>query len=307
MILVLGVTASGKGRVAFDLARELGGEIVSIDSMKVYRGMDVGTAKPDAATRATLPHHLLDVADPWEHFSVARFVALADEAVTQIHGRGRPAIAVGGTTLYLKAFYEGLFEGPSADAAFRAAFRERAADIGPAAIHAELAKIDPAAAQRIHPQDLRRVERALEIHQLTGRPITELQREWTGQHRRRPDWHWLLIGLRRERESGNRRVNERVRRMVAAGLVDEVRRLASDPRGLSPTAAQAVGYAELLAHFRGALTLDEALEQVKINTRRLAKHQRSWMKRLPDVQWLDADELDDAQLLDAALGLVTRP
>jgi tRNA dimethylallyltransferase len=294
VVTILGCTASGKGALARAVAQQLGGELLSVDSMKVYRGMDIGTAKPDAATREAVPHHLIDVADPWEAFSAARYVELADRAVTEIHARGRPVVAVGGTVLYFKCFYEGLFAGPSADPRLRAEIRWRATAEGSGVLHAELAKVDPAAAARIHVNDLRRIERALEVYQLTGTPISALQQEWTGAARRRPDWCWTLIGLGRPREVVNRRINQRVRNMVAAGLVDEARRIRGDPRGVGAQASQAVGYAELFAHFAGRMSLDEAVERIKINSRQLAKHQRTWLRRLGGVQWIDARDVDDA-------------
>lgn len=305
VIVILGVTAAGKGTLARALAAALGGEIVSLDSMKIYRGMDIGTAKPPPEVRAGLPHHLIDVADPWEEFSVARFVELADEAVTQIHARGRPAVAVGGTMLYFKCWYAGLFAGPPADTAFRLRIRERARQEGLDALHAELARVDPEAAGRIHRNDLRRIERALEVHALTGEPISTLQRQWAQPGPRRTDWRWTLLGLRRSREDANRRINLRVKRMLAAGLVDEVRRLWEDPRGLSPQARQAVGYYELIEHFEGRCDLDTACERIKIDTRRLAKQQRTWLKTLTEVRWLDAEALDDpTTLLPQARALV---
>ncbi len=297
VITILGCTAAGKGAVGRAVAAALGGEVLSIDSMKVYRGMDIGTAKPSAAARAAVAHHLIDVADPWETFNAARFVELADAAVEGIHGRGRPVVAVGGTVLYFKCFYEGMFAGPSADAAFREAFRARAAREGLAALHAELARVDPESAGRIHRNDLRRIERALEIYHATGRPISALQQQWDRARVRRGDWDWRLFGLRHEREAGNRRINERVRRMVAEGLVEEARRVWSDPRGLSGQARQAVGYAELFAHFEGRWPLEEAIERIGINSRRLAKHQRTWLKRFAGVQWLDADALESDEIV----------
>lgn len=292
VIALLGCTASGKSTVALALAERLGAEIVSVDSMKIYRGMDLGTAKPSADARARVPHHLIDVADPAESFSAARFVELADAAVAGIHARGRPVVAVGGTVMYFKFFYEGMFAGPSADPELRARIRARAESEGVEALHAELAAIDPAAASRIHRNDLRRIERALEVFQLTGLPISRLQQQWDANQIRRPEWDWRLIGLRREREAANRRINARVKRMVAEGLVDEARRLWSDPRGVGPQARQAVGYAELFQHFEGRLSLEDAIERIKINSRQLAKHQRTWLKRMANVAWLDVGEED---------------
>lgn len=297
VIAILGCTASGKGALARALAPRLGAEIVSVDSMKVYRGMDIGTAKPTAEQRAGIPHHLIDVADPWEPFSVARFVELADEAVAEIHARDRVALAVGGTILYFKCFYEGMFVGPSADPALRARLRERAQREGLAALHAELARVDPQAAARIHRNDLRRIERALEVYHLTGRPISALQKQWDRGSLRRPEWDWTLIGLRRQREVINRRINARVRRMIGVGLVDEARRLWADPRGLSRQARQAVGYAELFAYLAGRYSLEEAIERIRINSRHLAKQQRTWLRRLPNLRWIDAGAEEEVDAL----------
>lgn len=290
VIAILGCTACGKGALARALAARLDAEIVSVDSMKVYRGMDIGSAKPTAAQRAACPHHLIDVADPWAPFSAARFVRLADEAIDGAHRRGRAVIAVGGTTLYFKCLHEGLFEGPSADPEFRAALRARAAREGAAPLHAELARVDPPAAQRIHPNDLRRIERALEVWRVAGVPISALQRQWDGAAVRRPDWDWRIVTLWREREDASRRINARVRRMVADGLVEEARRLWSDPRGVGPQARQAVGYAQLFEHFEGRSSLDEAIERTKILSRRLAKNQRTWLRRIAAARRVELAE-----------------
>jgi tRNA dimethylallyltransferase len=276
--------------------------------MKVYRGMDIGTAKPTAAVRAEVPHHLIDVVDPWQSFSAAEFVEHADRAVEDIHRRGRPALAVGGTMLYFRCFYEGLFEAPSANAEVRAEIRRRAEAEGLDALHAELARVDPDAAARIHRNDLRRIERALEVFQLTGVPISRMQREWGGGAIRRPDWNWTLLGLRRGREAASRRINARVRRMMEQGLVEEARRIWSDPRGVSEQARAAVGYAELFEHFEGRLTLQRAGEEIKIHSRHLAKHQRTWLKRFADMRWLDMDAGEDrSALLRRALHVIESP
>lgn len=293
VIAILGCTASGKGSVARELAPRLGAEILSVDSMKVYRGLDIGAAKPSPAELSQTRHHLVNVADAWESFSAARFVELADTAIDEAHRRRRPVLAVGGSVLYFKCLYEGLFDGPAADPAIRGLIRQRAEREGVERLHAELAGIDPLAAARIHRNDLRRVERALEVFQLTGRPISELQCQWEGAGARRSDWAWSLFGLRRERESAHRRVNARVRSMIDAGLVEEARRLYADARGISEQAAQAVGYAELFAHFRGELTLEEAIERIKINSRRLAKQQRTWLRRFPSIHWMDVGDDDN--------------
>jgi len=305
VILLLGVTASGKSALGHLLAQRLGGEIICVDSMTIYRGMDIGTAKPTPAEQAEVPHHLLDLVEPWDSFSVARFVELADQAVGEIAARGRPVFAVGGTMLYVKCFYEGIFAGPGADAGLRDEIRRRAEQIGVEALHAELAAVDPAAASRIHRNDIRRIERALEVHRLTGQPISALQQQWDSSQIRRPEWRWSLIGVRREREIENRRINERVRRMIAGGLIDEARRIWSDPRGVGQQATQAVGYAELYEHFAGKQSLDDAIERIKINSRHLAKQQRTWLKRMRAVRWVDASESEDAESLrEKAIALV---
>jgi tRNA dimethylallyltransferase len=300
-IAILGTTASGKSGLALRLAQHLAGEIVSIDSMKIYRGMDIGTAKPSRETRALVPHHLIDVAEPSESFSAAQFVERADAAIDDIHARGKPVILSGGTILYFQCLYRGMFEGPGASDEFRRQLRERAAHEGLEALHAELARIDPQAAGRIHRNDAKRIERALEVFHLTGTPISRLQRQWGTGQPRRADWRWTLIGLRRPQAEESRRINERVRRMLANGLIEEVRALWTSEK-LAPQAAAAVGYAELMAHFRGEFTLEEASERIKINSRRLAKHQRTWLRRMTEIRWIHAT--DQGGLLREALGIL---
>ncbi len=285
LYFIIGCTACGKGSLGRELARRLDGQIVSVDSMKIYRRMDIGTAKPSKAARAEVGHHCIDLVEPSASFSVAQFVEHADQAVSEIASAGAKAFAVGGTSLYIKALSEGLFEGPSADAKARRLLRARAADEGLAALHAELAAVDAEAAARIHPNDEQRIVRALEVYQATGRPITELQRQWDTGHSR---YHAVFIGLRRDRDDQSRRINLRAKMMMEAGLRDEVAALLAEPAGLSDQAAQAVGYAEMIDHLRGNCSLDEAFEQIKINTRRLAKKQRTWHRRFRDVTWFDA-------------------
>jgi len=293
LYFIIGCTACGKGSLGRELARRLGGQIVSVDSMKIYRRMDIGTAKPSQAARAAIPHHCIDVVEPSGSFSVAQFVANADRAVCEIASAGAAALAVGGTSLYIKALSEGLFEGPSADAEARRRLRSRAADEGLAALHAELAGVDAEAAARIHPNDERRIVRALEVYQASGRTITELQRQWDTGHSR---YDAVFIGLRRDRADRNRRINLRAKMMMEAGLRDEVASLLAEPGGLSDQAAQAVGYAEMIDHLRSKCSLDEAFERIKINTRRLARKQRTWHRRFGDVTWFEAapDEAPEA-------------
>ncbi len=292
LVFILGSTACGKGSVGLALARGIGGQVVSVDSMKVYRRMDIGTAKPSAEARREVPHHCIDLVEPSESFSVARYVEHADRAVAEIAAAGDVPLAVGGTNLYIKALAEGLFEGPSADPELRAELRRRAESEGLAALHAELAEVDPDAAGRIHPNDAKRIVRALEVYRGAGVPISELQRQWDAQRR----YDCVFVGLRRDRADLHGRINRRAGRMVELGLRDEVASLLAEPAGLSPEAAAAVGYAEMIDHLHGRCTLDEALERIKINTRRLAKKQRTWQRRWTDVRWLDLppDEPPDA-------------
>jgi len=284
LCFILGCTASGKGGVGRALAGAVGGEIVSVDSMKIYRRMDIGTGKPSAEARAAMAHHCVDLVEPSESFSVAQYVEAADAAVAAIHARGAVPLAVGGTSLYIKALSEGLFEGPPADAEVRAELKAQAQRDGLAALHGELGRIDGEAASRIHPNDERRIVRALEVYRTTGTPISELQKQWDSGRRR---YECTFLGLRRGREDLHRRINTRAKRMVDMGLREEVASLLAEPGGLSDVAAQAVGYAEMIDHLEGRCTLDEALERIKINTRRLAKKQRTWHRRWGDVQWLD--------------------
>ncbi len=290
--IIIGGTASGKNETAACLAQRLGAEIVVADSMKVYRRMDIGTAKPTAEHQKRVRYHLIDVAEPSESFTAKRYGELADAAIAEITSRGKRVFVSGGTAFYLKALAEGLFEGPSADPEFRRAFRERASREGLPALHAELARADPDTASQVHPNDLRRVERALEVYALTGTPISVLRTQWGST---RPGYDVHYIGIRRDREEANIRINARVRKMVDLGLVDEVQRLLAEPQPLSLQASQAVGYAEIIAHFEGKYSLEEAIEQIKINTRHLAKAQRTWFRRFSPVHWFDIAAGEPAQ------------
>ncbi|MFH1730505.1 MAG: tRNA (adenosine(37)-N6)-dimethylallyltransferase MiaA [Planctomycetota bacterium] len=293
LYFLIGQTASGKGAAAVALAQEVGAEIISLDSMKVYRGMDVGTAKPPPERRATVPHHhMIDVADPGQHFSTALYVEGAERAIKEITRRRAVPLFAGGTALYLKAMTEGLFEGPPADLDFRSRLRAEAAERGSEHLHRRLAEVDPAAAERIHPNDLRRIERALEVHEKTGTPISELQEQFG-----RPNEKYaaVIMGLRREKADLHGRINRRVDAMMAAGLLDEVRRLTSAPMPLGREASQSLGYKEMLAHLNGECALDDAVELLKLHTRQFAKAQMTWFKRMENVEWFDVapDETAD--------------
>ena len=286
MVLIFGVTASGKGRLAFDLAQSLGAEIISIDSMKVYRRMDIGTAKPPQQARRRIKYHLIDIVEPSDSFSVGAFRDAALGAIEQIKSRNMPVIAVGGTALYIKALLYGLFEGPGTDQQIRAELKARAQAEGLVELYSELTKIDPTAAERINPNDSKRIIRALEVYQLTGKPISSLQKQWDKQETKHDS---TIIGLRREKTDANGRINKRVKNMIAAGLVDEVKSLLAEEKPLSKQARCAIGYAEIIEYLNGYISLEEATELIKKNTRRLAKNQRTWFKTFKNVHWLDIE------------------
>jgi len=300
LVYIVGCTGCGKGGLGRELARRTGAEIISLDSMKVYRRMDIGTAKPSAEARRETRHHLIDVVEPSEEFSVATYVNLAEAAIEDIRSRGKPTMIVGGTPLYLKALTEGLFDGPGADPVLRARLHEEAAVAGSAVLHERLRTVDPKTGQRVHPNDLKRIIRALEVFELTGLPISSLQEQWDRDHTRHEG---VLIGLRRSREEQSHRTNERVHRMIEAGLVDEVKALLAEPAPLSATARQAVGYAEIIEHLQGRCSLAEAIESIRINTRQFAKAQRTWFRRFPRIEWVDLPpEATAERVADELLG-----
>jgi tRNA dimethylallyltransferase len=304
-ILILGVTASGKGKLAFALADSLGAEIISIDSMKVYRRMNIGTAKPPKENRDKIPHHLLDVVEPSDSFSVARFLELTNEAIDDIKKRGKPVVAVGGTALYIKSLLYGLFKGPGADEQIREELKAQAQAEGLDKLYAQLKNIDPAAAAKISANDPRRIIRALEVYKLTGKPISSFQQQWDAN----ASQDWTIIGLRRDKPEENKRINARVKKMIDLGLVDEVKQLLAEPKPLSRQARSAIGYAEIISHLAGQITLDEAIELIKKNSRKLAKAQRTWFKTFKNVNWLDLtpDESVDSALARAQNILSIKP
>jgi tRNA dimethylallyltransferase len=292
-VALVGTTASGKSALALDLARsDPTIEIVSVDSMQVYRGMDIGTAKPTPADRAEVPHHLIDIADPWDEFTVAWFAAEARRAVDDIAARGRRALLVGGTGLYLQAVVDEL-QVPGRYAEVRATL-----DTEPdtAALHARLAELDPVAAGRMEPTNRRRVVRALEVTLGSGRPFSSYG-PGLGAY---PPSRYHLVGVRLPHDVVAERIEARYRRQMADGFLAEVERLLADPRGLSRTARQALGYRELASHVEDAVPLDDAVDLAVRRTRRFARRQASWFRRDPRIRWLDA--ADDPATLRGALG-----
>jgi tRNA dimethylallyltransferase len=286
-----GATASGKTAVGIELARMLDAEIVSLDSMAVYRGMDIGTAKPTAAELALVPHHLIDIVEPSESFSVAQYREAVLASVEAIKQRGREVLFVGGTPLYLKAMLRGIFAGPPADWILRHELMD-VARANPAELHRRLQSVDPAAAARLHPNDTRRLIRALEVHASTGSPISALQQQFEiGQSAE----ECRVFVLQWERDALNARIDRRVEEMFAAGLVGETQRLLHAEKPPGRTARQAVGYREVIEHLVGKLDLPATIDLVKLRTRQFAKRQLTWFKSLSECRSVPIAEPFDAK------------
>jgi len=276
-----GPTAGGKTAAGIELARRLNAEIISLDSMAVYRGMDIGTAKPTAAEQAAVPHHLIDIIDPQDEFSLAQYLAAAEQLVGDIQRRGHQVLFVGGTPLYLKGLLRGIFEGPPADWEYRQQLQAQAAQAEPDWMHAQLQAVDPIAAAKLHPRDERRLIRALEVHAKTGRPISAWQAQFDIG---RPAAECRVFVLEWDRATLYDRINRRVEAMFAAGLVAEVEGLLAAGVQFGRTASQAVGYREVLEHLRGERDLPGTVELVQMRTRQFAKRQLTWFRSLSECR-----------------------
>ena len=295
-----GPTASGKTAVGLELARMLGAEIISLDSMALYRGMDIGTAKPTPAERAATPHHLVDIIDPDQESSLAQYVDAAGLAAGEIASRRRVPLFVGGTPLYLKALLRGIFAGPPADWTLRRKLQAVARAEGTQSLHARLAEVDPRTARRLHPRDERRVIRAIEVWEKTGQSITDLQQQFD---RVRTAEACRVFVLDWPRTELIELINARVGAMFEHGLMDEVRGLLARPLGLSRTASQALGYREVIEHLEGARNLAETIELVKLRTRQFAKRQMTWFRSLSECRFVSVAGSFDASSI--AKGLTT--
>ncbi len=284
LLVLAGPTAVGKSAVAVGLAERLGGEIVSVDSMQVYRGLDIGTAKPSAEQRARVPHHLIDVVEVSQPFDAARFAQLAVEAAAGIRARGRVPILCGGTGLYFKALFEGLGEAPPGDAALRSAL----ASMPLPELLRELAERDPLAYGRIDRQNPRRVIRAVEVIRLTGRPFSEQRAQWDGGPQT-AGHGCLSLGLQRAAGDLRRRIDARVQEMFRRGLEAETQRLLQEGLGQNPTAMQALGYRQVAQYLAGQRSLAETVELVKVRTRQLAKRQMTWFRRQMRLRWIQLE------------------
>ena len=303
---LVGPTASGKSDLALAVAEAAGAQLLSLDSMLVYRGMDIGTAKPDAAMQARVPHHLMDLAGPEEEFNVQQWRTAALEALEQVAAAGERALFVGGTAFYLKALVYGLFDGPPVDPALRAELEQRARDLGPEALHAELAAVDAASAARLHPNDVRRVVRGLEVWHQTGRTLSDWQQEWgghptgqTGQPgqsgqsgQSQPDGKARglprrIVGLASETEGLDERIRRRTTAMLDAGWAEEARSIRAGP-GFGATARQALGYAQVLRLVDGELEREVCEQEIALRTRQFARRQRTWLRKFSEIEWLEA-------------------
>jgi tRNA dimethylallyltransferase len=295
-----GPTAAGKSAVGVALAERIGAEIVSMDSMALYRRMDIGTAKPGEAERRRVPHHLIDVIEPHEEFSLAQYIEAAHQIVSEISSRGKKTLFVGGTPLYLKGLLRGIFQGPSADWTFRRQIEEESLRHGVGWLHCRLREVDPASAARLHPNDARRLIRALEIFHLTGRPIGEFQKQFdTGA----PAEQCHVFVLDWPREELHKRIDRRVEQMFSQGWVAEVRQLLAGPKPLGKTARQAVGYREVIEHLEGRRTLPETIALVQLRTRQLAKRQGTWFRGLSECRFVPvAGEADLGEAVEKLVG-----
>ncbi len=281
-----GPTASGKSRIGIALAQRLGAEIISLDSMAIYRDMDIGTAKTAPEDRGGIPHHMIDIIDPSEEYSLARYVREACDKIDEIQLSGKKVLFVGGTPLYLKAMLRGMFEGPPANEDFRTALVKKMEGHTPDLLHNMLKKVDPVSAERLHVNDVRRVVRALEVYEITGKPISLLQQEFEVGT---PAAECQVYALQVPRETLYARINKRVDKMMYEGFLDEVKRLTERKLPIGKTARQALGYKELLDYLDGNIKFGEAVDLIKLNTRHFAKRQETWFRSLCECRFISAD------------------
>jgi tRNA dimethylallyltransferase len=292
--IIVGPTGVGKTEICLGVAERIGAEIVSADSRQIYRHMEIGTAKPTSEQRQRVPHHLVDCVDPDQEFNAARYGLMANKVICQLLAAGKLPMVVGGSGLYIRALLGAFFQGPGANAEIRKKLAEEEAQRGRGTLHHRLAEVDPQTANRIHPHDRVRTIRALEVHQLTGIPLSQ----W---HRRgpysRPKFGWCKLGLYRSRTNLYQRIEERIDAMMAQGLLKEVQALLS--RGYSPDlpALATVGYQEMIAYIKGKLDLEQAVSHLKRNTRQYAKRQMTWFSKEGEILWFDAQREEEQLLL----------
>ena len=299
LICLLGPTAVGKTEIAIQLAQRLNAEIISVDSRQIYRQMDIGTAKPTPEEQQAARHHLIDCVDISQPFSVAGYQSFADTAIADIQNRGNRVLLVGGAGLYFRVIVDGLFEGPGADPALRKRLEGEVAQFGVDALHDRLRVCDPESADRIHPNNIVRVIRALEVYELTGTPMSQLQQQWHPEKQRYP---FIAFGLTMPRALLYCRIEQRVDVMLANGLIAEVESLLAAGYGRDTIALRSFGYKELIAYLDGDCTYLEAISQLKQNTRRFAKRQLTWFRKDTRIEWLDRESTPD--IIENILGKI---
>jgi len=289
IIVICGPTGLGKTAVSIELAIDLHGEILSADSMQIYRYMDIGTAKPTLNEQARVPHHLIDIVDPDETFDAARFAKIAGEMIMKLYAEGIVPFVVGGTGLYIKALVHGLSHAGPADTDIRMRLKEAESLHGSGFLYERLSKCDPEAAERIHPNDTFRITRALEVYEATGRAISQYSEDHGFENRR---FNVLKIGLHMEREALYDRIEKRVDAMIDAGLIDEVKNLLGMGYSEDLKSMQSIGYRHMVDFIKGRITWDEAVRTLKRDTRRYAKRQMTWFKADPEIVWAEPEQID---------------
>lgn len=293
LLVLIGPTAVGKTRISLEIAQRFQCEIISGDSMQVYKGMDIGTAKATKEERSVVPHHLIDIREPDEPFSASEFKTLAEEAIKDIHERGKLPFLVGGTGLYVESLcYDYDFSPVDEDATFRKEMQTLVEKHGNIFLHEQLRQIDPESAERIHPNDTRRIIRALEVYEVSGKTWSDHLRAQQQKKEKSP-YDLCLIGLTMEREMLYRRIEERIDQMIEAGLVAEVQRLLDRGISAESVAMQGLGYKEIIGYLHGEYTLEEAIQLLKRNTRRFAKRQWSWFRHMKEIEWVDVTDTEN--------------
>ena len=291
--ILVGPTAVGKTKVSVQLAERLDAEIISADSRQIYKYLDIGTAKPDPETLVRVPHHLIDTLELDEEYTAGRFASDARRCIEEIFARERTPLVVGGAGFYIKALLEGLFEAPARDEEVRDNLKQRVRKEGIEPLYVEFQEIDPEYAEQVHPNDIQKVLRALEIYQVTGEPPSD------HHEKEQPalQYPWRMIGLRRDRQQLYERINRRVDQMISRGLVEEVQALLDRGYTGEENSLQTVGYQEILASLQGEIPLDEAVSEIKKHTRHYAKRQMTWFRNQHDVQWFEVEQYDTSETL----------
>lgn len=287
ILTILGPTASGKTKVSLEIADKINGEIISADSRQVYRYMDIGTAKPNLEERKRIPHHLIDIIEPDEYFSAADYSTRARKAIKEIVSRGKEPIVVGGSGLYLRALFKGFFKGTGRDEKFRQKQKEKADKFGIETLYQELKEKDPEATEKIGPHNLARIIRALEVYELSGQRISDLQKK--GEYPSK-EFDFIKIGLKIDRGKLYQGIDQRVEDMISSGLVDEVESLKAKGYNSSLAPLRTFGYKEILQYLNGEISLDEAKEKIKLNTRHFAKRQLTWFKKEEGIIWIEVEK-----------------